>query len=811
MFSDHSLSSSCGLRVKTLARAVALAVASAAVTGVLAQAAPAAEEAAPRAKDDTVRLGTITITGSGDKLGAGQILNEDATKGRSTVTKAATEKDRATGNPYQALSLLPGVNTFNHDATGLFGGGFTMRGFGADQIGFTINGVPVNDSGSYSVFPQEYVDQENICTQSISQGAPDVEAPHVGATGGSVNIVNCDPENTRRFRVAQTVGQLRLSRTFVRADTGRFANDMAKVFMSYSHTEANKWKGSGGAKRDHFDAAFNFDFSPENRILGSVMYNRAINNNILSLSQAQLAANGYYWDYSPNFTPGHLPAVGGTRQAETGPSPQFYKLSLNPFENAIVSLSGSFKLAENTYLKVQPYLWYGYGTGGNQQRALSETGFLNTATGKLGAGRDLNGDGDTLDTVIVANSSVTKTNRPGITAEINRTFDAHQVKIGVWYERAQHRQTGPAVAVDANGNPADQWLRDGKILRPDGTPFESRDWLTVSPAWQGYFSDSYSFMGDRGLLQFGARALQISRQFTNTANEGGSTVNFNSTYSVEKKYNDILPQIGVRFNLDSQQQVFLNTGKNFRAPPNFAYAPTNNNVTITNGVAVLTGNIKAETSITTDLGYRFQSKAITFSATAFNVDFKNRQANAFDPATLKSIYTNAGNARTRGLELELGTVPVNGFSAYGSLTLQKSKVLSDIRTSATAVLPTSGKQFALTPQTIAGLSLQYANGPYYVRLKAKHTGNQFATLMNDEEVPSYMTADFDAGYKFGDFTFVKNTMVRLNVSNIGNTKYRNPSSGTLLNAVAVGTQSASTVFYYLGAPRFFSVTLSADF
>ena len=813
MLSDHSLPSFSGLRVKTVARAVALAVASAAVTGVFAQAAPAAEEAAPRAKDDAVRLGTITITGSGDKLGAGQMLNEDAVKGRSTVTKAATEKDRATGNPYQALSLLPGVNTFNHDATGLFGGGFTMRGFGADQIGFTINGVPVNDSGSYSVFPQEYVDQENICTQSISQGSPDVEAPHVGATGGSVNIVMCDPENTRRFRVAQTLGQLKLSRTYVRVDSGRFANDMAKVFMSYSHTEADKWKGSGGAKRDHFDAAFAFDFSPENRILGSVMYNKAVNNNFQSFSLTQLNTLGYYADYSPTFTPGHLTPVTGTAQVETGPrSPQqFYNLARNPFEDAVVSLSGSFKLAENTYLKVQPYLWYGYGTGGVQQRILSETGFLNKATGKLGAGRDLNGDGDTLDSILVANSSVTKTNRPGITAEINRSFDAHQLKVGLWYERAQHRQTGPAVAVDANGNPADIWLRDGKILRPDGTPFESRDWLTVSPAWQAYFSDSYSFMGDRGLLQAGFRALQVTRKFTNTANEGGSTVNFNSTYSVEKKFNDILPQIGARFNLDSQQQVFANIGKNFRAPPNFAYAPTNGNVTITNGVAVLTGEIKAETSITTDIGYRFQSKAITFSATAFNVDFKDRQANAFDPITLKSIYTNAGKARTRGVELELGTVPVNGFSAYASLTLQKSKVLNDIRSNSTQVLPTSGKQFALTPQTLAGLSLQYADGPYYVRLKAKHTGNQFATLMNDEEVPSYMTADFDAGYKFGDFTFVKNTMLRLNVSNLGNTKYRNPSSNTVLNAVAVGTQAAGSVFYYLGAPRFFSMTLSADF
>ena len=796
---------------------MALALASATLPGgALAQTAPAApatEDAAPRAKDDAVRLGTITVIGKGDKLGAGQILNEDAVKARSTVTREATEKDRATGNSYQALSILPGINTFNHDATGLFGGGLNIRGFDSSQIGLTINGVPVNDSGSYSVFPQEYVDQENICTQSVAQGNPDIESPHVGATGGGVSITSCDPEEKRRLRVAQTVGMLNLSRTFIRADSGRFANDKLKTFVSYSHTQADKWKGQGGAKRDHIDAAFSLDLSPDNRILGSVMYNKAINNNIATYSLAQLATLGYNADYSPTFTPGHLPPVKGTAQIETGPrSPQqFYKLALNPFENAIASVSGSFRLAENTYLKVQPYYWYGYGTGGVQQRALSETGFLNTTTGKLGAGVDLNGDGDTLDTIIVANSSVTKTQRPGITTEISHLFGNHQLKLGFWYERAEHRPSGPAVGVDANGNPADQFLRSGRLLRPDGSEFNSRNWLTISPSYQVYFSDAFSFMNDRGVLQLGVRAPQINRRFSNIANEGGSTVNFNSNYTIEKKFSEILPQVGVRFNLDREQQVFANVGKNFRAPPNFAFAPTNGNVTITNGKAVLTGEIKAETSINTDVGYRYQGKALTFSATAFNVDFTDRQANAFDPITLKSIYGNAGKARTRGVEFELGTVPVNGWSAYGSLTLQKSKVLNDIRSNATQVLPATGKQFALTPQMLAGLSLQYSEGPFYARVKAKKTGRQYATLMNDEEVPSYMVADFDAGYKFTDFMFIKSPQLRLNVSNLGNTKYRNPSSGTVLNATAIGTQAAGTVFYYLGAPRFFSVTLSADF
>ena len=794
-----------------LARAVTLALASAAMSSAFAQAtpaAPAAEDAAPRAKDDAVRLGTITIIGQGDKLGAGQILKEDAVKARSTVTKEATEKDQATSNPFQAISLLPSVNTFSHDATGLFGGGISIRGFGADQIGFTINGVPVNDSGNYAVFPQEYIDQENSCTQSVAQGTPEIESPHIGATGGSVSIVMCDPENKRRFRVSQTLGDLNISRTFLRADSGRFANDKAKMFISYSHSQADKWKGRGEARRDHIDAAFSYDITPEHRILGSVMYNKAVNNNIYSMSLAQLAANGYEWDHLDTFTPGHLTPVRGTAQTETLPASNraFYKLSANPFENVIASLSGSFRLADNTYLRVQPYVWYGYGTGGNQQKLLSETGFLNTATGRVGAGVDLNGDGDTLDRIIVANSNVTRTLRPGATAEVSHTLGAHQLKIGLWYERPEHRQFGPAVSVDANGNPTDIWLREGRILRPDGSPYQSRDWVTVSPSYQVYAADSFSFMNDRGLLQLGLRAPSITRNFTNTASEA-STV----SYTLEKKFSAVLPQIGVRFRLDNEQQIFANTGKNFRAPPNFVFS-TGPNVTVTNGIPTLIGNVKAETSVNTDIGYRYQGKTITFSATAFNTDFKDRQANAFDTNLNRSFYANAGKVRNRGLELEVGTAPINGFTAYASLTVQKSRVMSDLPVTVDKALPTTGKQFPLTPQTLAGLSVQYSNGPFYARVKAKKTGRQYATIMNDEEVPSYITADFAAGYTFADAAFMKNPKLKFNVHNVGNTKYRTPSSGSVVNAQAVGTIAASgTVFYYLGAPRSFSVSLSADF
>jgi iron complex outermembrane receptor protein len=800
MRSSHDLNFS-GFTKTVLSAAVALACAS----PVMAQTAAGADEGQPRAKEDNVRLGTIVIVGEGGKLGAGQMLNEDSVKGRSTVTKAATEKNLATGNPFQALALLPGVNTFSHDATGLFGGGMTVRGFGADQMGFTINGVPVNDSGNFAVYPQEYADQENLCTQTISQGNPDVESPHAGATGGNVGITSCDPEDKARFRFAQTLGGLKMSRTFIRADSGRFADNKVKVFASLSHTQADKWKGPGNAKKDHLDAAFRWDLDGDNTILGSVLYNKAINNNLYTMSVAQLNANGYSWDYSPTFTPGHL-AGGAGAQKETGPTPQYYKLSVNPFENAIASFSGSFKLASETYLKVQPYFWYGFGTGGNQQAAMLETSFLNTATGKTGAGVDLNGDGDTADTVIMARSSVTKTQRPGVTAEINTTLGNHQVRAGIWYEQADHRQTQPAVGVSASGEPYDIWLRDGQTRRPDGSTYQGRDWRSISTAYQLYVSDNMSFMGDKGMLSLGVRAPQVKRDLTNYANETVTT-----TYNIQKTYSDVLPQIGVRYNLDKAQQVFMNVGKNFRAAPNFALTGSNVRLNAAGQVELVTEALP-ETSIMTDLGYRIQTRGYSLSATLFNSNYNDRQANAYDPVADKSTYTNAGRVKTTGLELEAGTAPfMGGFTAYASLTAQSSELLDDISVAKGRALPTTGKQVPLVPDRMVGASVQYASGQFYARLKMKHTGRQYASLMNDEEVPSYNLGDFDAGYNFGNFGSLSNVQLRFNISNIADAQYRTPQSAQV-NAKQFGaTAPSGTVFYYLGAPRFTAISLSADF
>ena len=172
-------------------------------------------------------IGRITVEALPAGASTGLIIQEETPKARSSVSKAHLDSLNPTSNPYQAIEMLPGVNTFSHDASGMFGGGLRVRGFNSDEMGFTINGAPVNDSGNFAVYPQEYTDTDNLCEVFLTQGSTDTEAPHAGASGGNVGMVTCAPSDTAGFKLAQTLGQQNLTRTFVRLDTGKFADGMA--------------------------------------------------------------------------------------------------------------------------------------------------------------------------------------------------------------------------------------------------------------------------------------------------------------------------------------------------------------------------------------------------------------------------------------------------------------------------------------------------------------------------------------------------------------------------------------------------------
>ena len=193
-----------------------------------------------------------------------------------------------------------------------------------------------------------------------------------------------------------------------------------------------------------------------------------------------------------------------------------------------------------------------------------------------------------------------------------------------------------------------------------------------------------------------------------------------------------------------------------------------------------------------------------------------------------------GFPTTKGIELELGTVPVKGFSGYVSASYTKSTIEDNTigrlltvnsitpttptgttctTASATCVLtpyPIAGSQFPDTPKYMSALSLQWADGPYLLNAAAKYTGKRALTLANDVVIPGYTTVDFNAAWKLPNpsGTGFKNPIIRLNVSNVFSKKYylANAGSGSNVTADASGSPQV-----YSGAPRFTSVTFQVDY
>src|SRR6185437_7388680 len=119
------------------------------------------------------QMATIVVTGKSLSLGGGLMSVQTAPKAVSTITRDAIVQAAPGATFVQMIDSIPGVTAATDDYTGLNDGNYSIRGFTNDEIGVTVNGAPVNDSGNYRVYSTEYGDTENMGDITVLQGYPD--------------------------------------------------------------------------------------------------------------------------------------------------------------------------------------------------------------------------------------------------------------------------------------------------------------------------------------------------------------------------------------------------------------------------------------------------------------------------------------------------------------------------------------------------------------------------------------------------------------------------------------------------------------
>lgn len=767
-------------------------------------------------------LAEVVVTG---KLsgGTGLIAEQNAPRSQSSVDQDAISKTRPSENFVQEMALLPDVNIYMKDASGIFGGGYSVRGFDSTQIGFSLNGVPLNDPGTTSVVPQIYTDSENTCSVNVVQGSTDSHTNAFGAVGGNININICAPTDQARLSLGQTVGTDDMTRTFFRINTGLFAHDAAKAYVSYSHSQADIFNGPGGGDRDHLDLDVLYTIGNRTSIGFVGFLNQYDNNLIRNPTLAQYNAFGYNNAYlgtapSQNVFPSTTAnsaiftattAAVAYNTANVG----YYNYYLDEGRHALASLPTDLQLTDIVKLTVTPYYYWQY-AGSTSETVLSEAGIKvnlpNGGTRTIGV-LNLNGDPKLNDKDLVAQWSNAEWWRAGAVSSLSAQLGNHLLSLAYWGEYDDERQFNPYQSINtATNRLPDPWFLSDHVLDGLGEPLESRNYLTTYVIQNVSLSDTADLLDNRLHIDAGLRAQFYQRAFSNYAVQESAAQD--TSYEVRRNYFAALPSVGVRYGLDDENQLFVSAAEKAKVPGN----QVDQNLVSTTTGKITPPAIKQEKALNIELGYRLQNRLIDFSASLFYDHLRDRDAETvLNNGSLQAIYTNAGATTGEGLELELGTRSFHGWSAYWSGAYDKDRMDDDIlATDNVTVLHTKGKQFFNVPLWSSGMSVKYEEGPFYGIFSGKYTDKEYSTLTNDQSIPGVVVFDLSFGYQLNSLAavhslpYISNPTVKLNLTNLLDRRYLylNPGSTTGDQITAAGNPN-----YWLGPPRAVSVTLAFDF
>jgi iron complex outermembrane receptor protein len=758
----------------------------------------------------------IVVTGTRTQ-DVGGIQAPDAPKAKAVVTQEMISRSGPGQTVLDTINVVPGVSFQNNDAYGNGGGTLSVRGFDSTRVSYTLDGVQLNDSGTYNIFSNFSIDPELIEQVNVSLGSTDVDSPTASAVGGTINQRTRIPGKEFGGRFSASVGQFDYRRFFGMLDSGEFGPWGTRAFVAASTSKyENPFNGYGKLDRQQYNAKVyqpignNGDF-----VSVAGRYNQDRNNffGSVSLRNDRLPPAGFPQsrddrEYSINFpcstaTPvfeSRTPAgttADPDRDAPNTCGTEFDR-RYNPSNSINIRGNSKFTLADGLVLTVDPSFQYTKANGGGTVTArefgfdinpnpLSSTGSANRANcsstansatvncvgGFFGGspyfnGVDLNGDGDTRDTVTTLSPSQTRTRRYALIAGLRYDInDQHTVRATFTHDYANHRQTGEVGLLRTNGEPFDVFPINDPLATAQGVNLQKRDRQSyailnqVAAEYRGEFGPLTVNVGAR--LPFFKRDLD-NNCFTSSASgfvecSGGdealdAVIAANNPYTFDPatgrvtgfappgertlKYSKLLPSVGAIYDITQRLSAFASYSKGISVPS------TDN---LYNAYFFPEGTEQAkpkpELTDSFDGGLRYRSSKIQAQVAGWYTLFDNRLASAFDPELNQTVFRNLGRVTKWGVDGSVAYSPNKNLTAYVFASWNQSKIKDNIQTgiltggltcdtvSQTSVdglrncAFTAGNREAGSPKYSYGTSLVGTVGPLDLGVTAKRTGPRF--------------------------------------------------------------------------------------
>lgn len=641
-------------------------------------------------------------------------------------------------SPLKAVEKLPSVNFQSADAFGNYEWStrITIRGFNQNQLGFTLDGIPLGDMtyGNHNgLHISRAITSENIGVTRVSQGSGSITTQSTNNLGGTLEFFSLDPKDALGVTASGSYGSANTWRGFARLGLG--SADGARAYTSVQYQNGDKWKGDGKQRTLMINAKGILPLGNGAELDGYVSYSDRAEQDYQDLSLAQLNRLGYDWD---NFGPSNYAlavqvADIAANRGDSGTTP------LNPA--AGTTYPAPIVTADDAY----------YDASGLRKDTLGSIGltvpFADTAVFRIkGYYHENDGQGTWGSPYVNSPSGVPMAlrtteydlKRKGVFASIANTYDVHNLTVGGWFEKNDFIQSRKFYGYESRTNPGRDHLK-----------FQSNPFFTQWSIAFGTETVQYYVTDD---IDLGDLKVNIGWKGYSVDTNAFSLVNTNSRATGNLKTEDwFQPHVGLNYKLGGGIEAFAGFTQVTRA---FQASTTSGPFSSTQvGFDAIKDTIKPESSDTFEAGLRYNTGVINATLAGYYVDFRDRLLvipTSVGIVGSANALQNVGSVRAVGIEAAVDVRLPGGFGAFASYSYNDTTYRDDVAFTTggvTTVIPTAGKTVTDAPKHLLRGELSYDSAGAFGRIGVNYMSKRYFTYTNDMSVPGRAIVDATIGYR----------------------------------------------------------------
>jgi iron complex outermembrane receptor protein len=772
---------------------LATGIALAAFSAANASAAEPAAASAPAPAADAAPA----VDAPGD---SGEVVVLGFGRGRQEQEVTAADIGRLTpgSTPFKAIEKLPGVQYQAADPFGAYEWAvrISLRGFNQNQLGFTLDNVPLGDMSYGNVnglHVSRAIISENVGRTVVAQGAGALGTASTSNLGGTIQFYSDDPNHQFGIAASGTAGSDDTYRGYVRVDSGDVGAVRGSLSYAYLHTD--KWRGDGPQYQNQVNAKLVGDLGNAGTLTGFFNYSARRETDYQDLTLDLINRLGKRAAFRvDNIRPDYATAKAIALALQNGTAfPAPYQNADDVYFDA-GGVRNDYLGGATLDLKLAPGLTF-KGTGYYHENKGQGSWVTPYVATPLGA-PDQAGTPITAPAPLSYRTTEYAIHREGGIGAFTYESGINSITVGAWYERNHFHQARRYYGLtDAAYN------RDtlGFQKNPFATQYEG-DFHTNT--FQYHVEDTLKLLDDALVVTGGWKGVHVTNKAdVETGPLASGRIGAKDWFQ---------PQVSVVYHATPNTEVFADYTENMRA---FVSALTSGPFSTTQaGFNAIKGTLKPEKSKTYEGGVRYHDGPFQASAVGYFIDFTNRLAsfaNGSGIAGNPAILSNVGSVHAYGAEIAFNYKLTRAVSLFANYSYNHSEYQDDVfRGDGTIFARTKGKTVVDAPKSMLKGEIVYDDGTIFGRVGGDYMSRRFFSYENDQVASGRLVADASIGYRFAGSGWLKNISIEGSVTNLTNKRY---ISTVNTNNVMVSGSDFDNPNFMVGAPRQWFVTLKKGF